>query len=138
MKTRILTSILLGLTSSALLADPILTPPPAPTLTAAAKQARLLVRVQSLTRSGYAQLKRLQSDGVTLIWHNPDGLTPQQACDALGASAAKLFGYHGTLTTALAAMQQADGIPIDVALPTNAFTVNPDGTVTVLPGPYVP
>jgi len=104
----------------------------------AGKQERASKRVVMLAQSGYSQLARMQKQGIDLVWHNSEGLTPQQVCDALGTKAGKIFAIHAALTDALIAAQTADGVPVDVALPTNAFTVNPNGTVTILTTPYVP
>jgi hypothetical protein len=35
-------------------------------------------------------------------------------------------------------LAQADGIDLTLPLPTNAFTINQDGTVTISDQPYVP
>lgn len=103
-----------------------------------AKQARAATRVLTASKSGYSQLLRLQKEGIELVWKSRDGLTPQQVCDGLGTKAGKIFAIHAALTDALIAAQQADGIAINVALPTNAFTINPNGTVTISEAPYVP
>lgn len=103
-----------------------------------AKQTRAAARIKSLTSQNYQQLLRAQKSGIDLVWRNSEGLTPQQVCDALGTSAGKIFAIHGTITDALVAAQTADGVAVNVALPTNAFTVNQDGTVTVSSEPYAP
>lgn len=103
-----------------------------------ATQARAAQRIGQLTAAGYDQLVRLQREGIDLVWRNADGLTPQQVCDALGTSAAKVFAIHSALTQALVSAQQADGIPVSVALPTHEYVINPDGTVSVAADPLAP
>lgn len=104
---------------------------PPPDTSLAALQERTSTRILNLSRAGYDQLVRLQREGIQLVWKNRDGLTPQQVCDGLGTKAAKVFAVHAALTDALVAAQTADGIPVNVATPTHAFTVNEDGTVTI-------
>lgn len=72
------------------------------------------------------------------MWANPDGLTAQEVCDAVGTDAATLIIAHGALTGAVVQAATAGGAnPMEfITLPTYAFTVNPDGTVTVLSTPY--
>ena len=65
------------------------------------------------------------------VWKNPDGLTPQQVCDALGTKADNLFVIAGTLVNALSQIDPA-GLGAMVNLPTGyTVTGNADGTVTV-------
>lgn len=89
-----------------------------------------------MAKSNYIALCRMQKEATRLVWNNPD-LTPQQACDALGDKAARLFIAHGAITRALMATAQADGVEPDIMLPSNDMQINEDGTVTVLDAPYV-
>lgn len=132
-----LSSVLAGATEGD---TPLFTPvvSAAPTLTVAQKQSRVSGRLLSQSRSTYAQLCRAQKEAINQVWHNTDGLTPQQAFDALGTKAGALVAAHAKVTTLIAELSAVDGVAPDILLPTHAFTVHPDGTVTVLEGPYVP
>lgn len=107
-----------------------------PTITQ--KQDRVAQRIRQVASQNYAQLVRMQKEGIQIVWHNPQGLTPQQVCDAIGADAAKSFELHGKLTEAVIDIATVGGVIPDIELPTNAFTRNPDGSVTVLESPYTP
>ena len=89
--------------------------------------------VLTMAKNNYEFLLRAQKNGTDAIWSNAAGLTPQQACDALGTGAARMFQLHGLLTDFILSIQQLEGLTSNVTLPTNAFTLNPDGTVTVDP-----
>lgn len=102
------------------------------------KQAQVADRIKRMAATGFRQLSQIQAQGIQTVWNNPRGLTPQQVCDALGTDAGLIFQMHGQLTDAAVAMATADGLEYTPALPTNAFTVNEDGTVTVLETEYVP
>lgn len=69
-----------------------------------------------------------------LFWTHPQGLTPQQVSDSLGTGAASLFIFGGQLQQLCNAIK-AGSCP---KLPSNAFAINPDGTVTILEAPYTP
>lgn len=88
-------------------------------------------------REGYRRLCQIQKQGINHIWHHPR-LTPQQAIDSLGDEAARIFQAHGALTQVIAVVAALDGVEPDILLPTDEFTVNQDGTVTVGKGPYQP
>lgn len=83
-------------------------------------------------------LCQMQQQGINEVWRNNFGLTPQQVCDALGSDAASAFDLHSRLTSAIVKIAIAAGVTPDVISPTNKFTVNPDGTVTILNEPYTP
>jgi hypothetical protein len=102
-------------------------------LTLEEKQARTLTSCSALIARNWQAMVNCQNDGIDLIWHNAFGLTPQEAVDALGTDAAKVFSFHGALTTLLATQAAADGVSVAIKLPTFAFTSNQDGTVTVDP-----
>ncbi|MCP5535375.1 MAG: hypothetical protein H7A51_03975 [Akkermansiaceae bacterium] len=93
--------------------------------------------VLSDAREGYRRLCQIQKQGIKRIWNHPR-LTPQQAVDALGIDAARIFQAHGALTQVIAAVAALDEVESDLQLPTHEFTMNPDGTVTVGEGPYQP
>lgn len=104
----------------------------------AAKQDAAKARIAAITRAVWNDLQIRQRDGMELFWQNPDGLTPQQVADAFGTDAAKLFTFNTALVEFLVAVGTSEGVAPNISAPTNAFTVNPDGTVTVLETPYVP
>ena len=120
--------------------QPLFTPPQTPqpipiNFQKEADQLRSLVLADS--RDGYRRLCQLQQQGIRRVWHHPQ-LTPQQAVAALGTDALRIFQAHGMLTEAIAMIASLDGAQPDVLLPSHSFTTNPDGTVTVGEGPYVP
>ena len=105
--------------------------------TKAEKQARVAERILQSARQIYQQLVSSQQQGIQMLWQNGQGLTPQEVCDGLGADAAKVFELHGMMTNAIVQIATAGGIQPDITFPTNAFTINADGSVTVLETPYI-
>lgn len=101
----------------------------------AARQIDSTRVIQSLTDNTYDSLCRAQKQGIGMVWHD-EILTPQQVCDGLGTHAGKVFQFHSILTDAIVSIATAAGIQPDILTPTNNFTVNSDGTVTVLSTPY--
>lgn len=96
----------------------------------------LAARTRQVAKSNYEQLCRMQKDGIRMIWANAQGLTPQEACDAIGTECAKVFQLHGFLTEAIVKIASTAGVAPDISLPTFAFTANEDGTVTISDKPY--
>lgn len=111
--------------------------PEAPERSIEREAAILRSGVLADAREGYRRLCQIQKQGITRIWNHPR-LTPQQAVDALGSDAARIFQAHGALTQVIAAVAALDEVEPDLLLPTHEFTVNPDGTVTIGEGPYEP
>lgn len=111
------------------------TTPEVPERSIERESAILRSAVLADAREGYRRLCQIQKQGITRIWNHPR-LTPQQAVDALGSEAARIFQAHGALTQVIAAVAALDEVEPDLLLPTHEFTVNPDGTVTVGEGPY--
>lgn len=105
-------------------------PTTAPQLTTEQHRALLARQVSAELKQSYQQLCRIQQIGIKAVWNHPY-LTPQQACDALGTDAGKFFIAHGKLTEAVAAIAAQAGVQPDILLPSAAFAVNEDGTVTV-------
>lgn len=117
-------------------------PSPSPTgyvdafrVTAAAplgdRQAHTSARLSQRMVVGETQLlgnfRALYND----VWHNADGLTPQQVCDALGARAGSLFVIAGTMANALYQIDPAGlGTMVNVP-PGYTVAVHADGTVTL-------
>ena len=124
-------------------------PPAAPTPpTTVQLQAQLQQQVKNKASQAFQQMVRQQNDGINAIWHNPNGLTPQQAVDALGTDAARIFAAHGALTNAVVAAVSADNaamtalnpayVPVAAPIlkPTFTWTVNSNGTITIGTTPY--
>lgn len=99
-------------------------------------QRKVAEQILELAAHTHRQTVSQQNDGISILWNNYMGLTPQEVCDALGTDAAKIFRMHSLLTTYLVAVAEVDGISAEVSVPTNAFTANSDGTVTILDTPY--
>lgn len=102
-------------------------------LTLEEKQSRTLTSCEALIARNWQNMVNCQHDGIDLIWHNAFGLTPQEAIDALGTNAVKVFAFHAALTLLLYTQAQAEGITVVLKFPTFAFTENEDGTITVDP-----
>lgn len=111
-----------------------ITPPPISLEREAARAVDLLI---SSAKGNYQSLCRSQKDAIRTVW-NHHRLTPQQVCDALGIKAVKLFDFHAALTECIVKIAARDGVQPDILLPTNAFTRNEDGTITISDQPYQP
>lgn len=61
------------------------------------------------------------------VWNDPNGLTPQQVCDALATNAGQLFLLASSLKTLV---NSAKSNAITLTEP-NQFTIDQDGTVTI-------
>ncbi len=115
----------------------IVTTAPVDNRTLDQKKEQCANRLKGIAQQQYAQLCRMQKEGIDMLWSNPAGLTPQEVCDAAGNNASALFTIHGALTEGIVAIATASGISPDISLPGKAFTKNVDGTVTVLDTAYV-
>lgn len=93
-------------------------------------------QLKGMVEGQYKQICRMQKEGIKFMWDNPDALSPQQVADIAGTNGGKLMAFHGGLTTFIVNAATIEGVQPDIALPTNNFTVNQDGTVTVLDTPY--
>jgi hypothetical protein len=111
--------------------------PEAPEISLAREASRLRASVLADAREGYKRLCQIQKQGISRIWHHPR-LSPQQAVDALGGDAVRIFQAHGALTQVIVAVATLDGVEPDLLLPTCEFTMNADGTITVGDRPYQP
>ena len=107
----------------------------APEISVKQRQVMLATKLVGMAKTNYKTLCAMQKEATKAVWYN-EHLTPQQACEALGNRAARLFIAHGAITRALVATAQADGVQPDILLPTNDMQINEDGTVTVLDTPY--
>jgi hypothetical protein len=100
------------------------------------KQKQTSRRIVNMGQRHYNQLCRMQKEGIDAMWFNRD-LTPQEVAEAVGKDGGVLIAAHGALTSAIIAAATAAGIAPDIKLPTNAFTVDKNGVVTVSSDPYV-
>ena len=93
--------------------------------------------VQFLLKKHWPLYLEAYNVGYDIVWTNKNGRTPQQACDALGTSAAKTFRMHGALGSFIKATAALEGKNPNLRDPTWAFTLNGDGTVDIHVGtPY--
>ena len=96
---------------------------------------RVAERIVNMSRETFNQLVRVQRQGITALWEQSKA-TPQEIIDALGENAVKVFSYHAKITDLVKELATDEGIDVDVKLPTNAFTIDLDGTITVENTPY--
>lgn len=95
-------------------------------LTLEQKKERVKKRIERKTYETYAGLIGSYNDLSKMVWHNPQGLTPQQVFDSLGTNAAELFELSALLVQTV---NTAKPGTLDPAQPYE-YTVNEDGTVT--------
>lgn len=110
--------------------------PKTPQQVKAEKLANVIADIEGMTRNCYGFLSNTQIRGIDLLWNNKNFM-PQEILDELGTDALKIFQFHGLLTELLIQLSAIDGIAPTIKLPNNAWTVNPDGTITVSEDPYV-
>lgn len=94
-------------------------------------QNKLKEKLKSDAQVTYIQLCKMQKEGMKQVWNNPNELTPQEACDALGKDCVSYFQAHGWLTELIYKLATASGIKPDITLPDREFVMNSDGTVTI-------
>ena len=97
----------------------------------AERQARASARLGQRMVGGEAQLLANFRALYNEVWHNAEGLTPQQVCDALGTRAGSLFVIAGTMANAL---YQIDPVGLGAMINVPAgytATIHADGTVTL-------
>lgn len=93
--------------------------------------------IEDLTSRTFQFLLRSQKDGIRLLWGDRD-LSPQEIIDYLGADVVQLFTFHGQLTDFIKNIAALDGTAVNLAAPTNAFTVDSKtGKISVTTDPYV-
>lgn len=97
------------------------------------KKQRTALVIRNSVLMLFAQMKNGYEQNHTQVWENPDGLTPQQVCDALGSDAVELF----TLASVLAnTVNHAKPDTITGSVPDGVTaTPNEDGTVTISEAP---
>lgn len=84
-------------------------------------------------RTTWARMVGSFNAGAIFFWKNPDGLTPQQIADALGASGAEVFRLHGKLGELIAEIDPA--IASETMQIVGEFQYEADGRVTILTAP---
>ena len=95
------------------------------------RETRTASRLSQRMVNGEAQLLMNFRGLYNEVWKNPDGLTPQQVCDALGNRASNLFVIAGTMANALYQIDPT-GLGSMVNVPTGyTATINAGGTVTI-------
>lgn len=100
--------------------------PQAPVLPLSVKQAAFKYSTTNHVTATFRDL-RSATDGLYVsVFSNPEGLTPQQAFDALGNDAAQLFGLLTNLKSSLNTL-----VPDTISWSLPEATINPDGTVTL-------
>ena len=107
-------------------------PPQPQPRTMAELQADTAADIIGRSRGCFEAMVATHNSLMELFWNHPQGLTPQQVSDSLGTAAASLFILGGQLQQLCNAVKP-ESCP---KLPSHAFTINPDGTVTVLNEPY--
>lgn len=95
--------------------------------------ARVRRRVRASIEAAPKRFREALEDGARWVWANPDGLTPQQAVDALGSTAAAVFAEHGA---AYRFLHETSGLP--PFIPPLMPVPNDDGTITLQPWPENP
>lgn len=87
--------------------------------------------VNRLKTQAYRQFQSLIENyetGLRNFWKNPN-FTPQELSDALGPQAYELFALHGTIRHIIESVKPDQHLtPVSNY---GAFTVNPDGTITI-------
>jgi hypothetical protein len=80
-------------------------------------------------------LVNVQREGIRIVWKNPN-LSPQEIVDSLGPDALKVFQFHGALTDLILSIATSEGVEVKLEAPTNQFTVDNQGNITITDEPY--
>jgi hypothetical protein len=97
-------------------------PPPA------SQAAERLIR---MTKNTYDQMVMAFNHGSEVFWSNRMGATPEEVSAALGSDAKEVFYLHARLGELIGLVKPeaiAEGLSV-----VGEFTMNEDGTVTVIP-----
>jgi len=92
------------------------------------KKAALMRQIRTMLTNNYNDLLTIYNAGNTMVWTNPDGLTPQDCFDAMGQEAAH-FVQIGLEMAQMLNAAVPGSIDLSVSPP---LQINEDGTVTVL------
>ncbi len=117
----------------AILQDNTITP--TPSIPQDVKLKRVVNRIKNVSIETFNSLIQTQRNGIDLLWHDEE-LTPQQIIDELGDDALKIFSFHGKLTALILDLASIDNVDVGLKLPTNAFSINQLGKITVSSDPY--
>jgi hypothetical protein len=93
--------------------------------------------IKGMSKQTFKYLLEVQKNGVRAVWNQPN-LTPQEVIDELGSDALKIFQFHGGLTDYIESVAAVEGIDIKLSYPTNTFTIDQQGKITVTDKPYQP
>jgi hypothetical protein len=88
-------------------------------------------RIKNQTRQTFQNMVNSFNEGSKTFWQNPRGLTPTQIAEALGTDAREVFELHyalGQLINNIKPESIQEGWNV-----IGQFTMNEDGTVTILP-----
>lgn len=109
---------------------------PNPSLTKDQKLQLVVAHIANLSRTTFETLIKTQNQGIDMLWHNRE-FTPQEIINALDENAVKIFQFHGGLTNLVESIAQTDKLEVNIKLPTNNFSVEKNGKITILDEPYV-
>lgn len=87
--------------------------------------------LRQITRQTFQNMVDSFNNGATLFWNNPNQASAQDIANALGSDAKEIFELHGKLGSLLASVKPesiAEGLSV-----VGQFTINNDGTITVVP-----
>jgi len=90
-------------------------------------------RLVRMTKNTFEQMVMSFNEGAQLFWGNRMGATPEEIAEELGTDAKEVFYLHARLGELIALVKPeaiAEGLGV-----VGDFTMNEDGTVTVLPPP---
>ena len=90
-------------------------------------------RLVRMTKNTFDQMVMAFNEGSQLFWGNRMGATPEEIAEELGSDAGEVFYLHARLGE-LISLVKPEAIAEGLSVVGN-FTVNDDGTVTVLPPP---
>ena len=88
-------------------------------------------RIKNQTKQTFQNMVNSFNEGSKTFWQNPRGLTPTQIATALGTDAREVFELHYALGQLINSIK-----PESIQEGWNTigqFTMNEDGTVTILP-----
>lgn len=90
-------------------------------------------RLVRMTKNTFEQMVMSFNEGAQLFWGNRMGATPEEIAEELGTDAKEVFYLHARLGE-LIALVKPEAIAEGLGVVGN-FTMNEDGTVTILPPP---
>lgn len=88
-------------------------------------------RLIQMTKQTYDQMVNSFNQGSRIFWQNPMGISPEAIAAELGTDAKEVFELHAKLGALLASVKPT-AITEGASL-VGQFTMNEDGTVTIIP-----